>query len=78
MSSSPSPRCLSLRSTQPPSPLQVDRTKFTYYTEESDAIDLTAKAEVADARSKGKKRDVISIFQSKSALKSKVTALTFD
>jgi hypothetical protein len=52
----------------------VDRTKFTYYTEESDAIDLTAKAEVADARSKGKKRDVISIFQSKSALKSKVKA----
>lgn len=45
---------------------------MVYYTEESDAIDLTSKANVADERAKGKKRDVFSILQSKSTLKSKV------
>ena len=47
-----------------------------YYTEESDAIDMTSKAAVADERAKGKKRDVISLFQSKSALKSKAGKLS--
>ena len=51
---------------------EVDRTKIIYFTEESDAIDLTAKSDVADARAKGKKKDVISIFSSRTALKNKV------
>ena len=38
---------------------------MVYYTEESDSIDMTSKAAVADERAKGKKRDVISLFQSK-------------
>ena len=46
---------------------------MAYYKDESDALEMTTKAEVADARFKGKKRDVISIFQSKNALKNKVT-----
>ena len=56
--------------------LKVDRTKMVYYTEESDSIDMTSKAAVADERAKGKKRDVISLFQSKSALKSKAGKLS--
>ena len=52
---------------------EVDRTKIIYFTEESDAIDLTAKSDVADARAKGKKKDVISIFSSRTALKNKVS-----
>ena len=49
---------------------------MVYYTEESDAIDMTSKATVADDRAKGKKRDVISLFQSKSALKNKAGKLS--
>ena len=49
---------------------------MVYYTEESDSIDMTSKAAVADERAKGKKRDVISLFQSKSALKSKAGKLS--
>ena len=49
---------------------------MVYYTEESDSIDMTSKAAVADERAKGKKRDVISLFQSKSALKNKAGKLS--
>ena len=47
-----------------------------YYTEESDAIDMTSKAAVADDRAKGKKKDMMSLFQSKSTLKSKAGKLS--
>jgi len=55
---------------------EVDRTKRIYFTEESDAIDVASKAQDAELKAKGKKRDVISIFQSKTSLKSKAGKLS--
>ena len=55
---------------------EVDRTKRIYFQEESDAIDVGKKAEDAELKAKGKKRDVISIFQSKTSLKSKASKLS--
>lgn len=55
---------------------EVDRTKRIYFTEESDAIDVATKAQDAELKAKGKKRDVISIFQSKTSLKSKAGKLS--
>ena len=55
---------------------EVDRTKRSYFAEESDALDVGKKAEDAELKAKGKKRDVISIFQSTSALKNKAIKLS--
>ena len=55
---------------------EVDRTKRIYFSEESDAIDMSKKAEDAELKAKGKKRDVMSIFQSRTTLKSKALKLS--
>ena len=55
---------------------EVDRTKRVYFAEESDAIDVGKKVENAELKAKGKKRDVISIFQSRTTLKSKALKLS--
>ena len=55
---------------------EVDRTKRSYFAEESDAIDVGKKAEDAELKAKGKKRDVISIFQSTTSLKHKAIKLS--
>ena len=55
---------------------EVDRTKRIYFSEESDAIDMSKKVEDADLKAKGKKRDVMSIFQSRTTLKSKALKLS--
>ena len=55
---------------------EVDRTKRLYFSEESDAIDVGKKAEDAELKAKGKKRDVLSIFQSNSKLKNKALKLS--
>jgi len=47
---------------------ELDRTRFTYFSEESDAIRVANRAEEAELKAKGKKKDVMSIFQSKTAL----------
>ena len=47
---------------------ELDRTRFTYFSEESDAIRVATRAEEAELKAKGKKKDVMSIFQSKTAL----------
>lgn len=55
---------------------EVDRTKRIYFAEESDAIDVGKKVEDAELKAKGTKRDVISIFQSRTKLKSKALKLS--
>jgi len=47
---------------------ELDQTRFTYFSEESDAIRVANRAEEAELKAKGKKKDVMSIFQSKTAL----------
>jgi hypothetical protein len=55
---------------------EVDRTKRTYFCEETDALDTASKAQDADLKSRGLKKDVRSLFQSKSALKKKAVQLS--
>ena len=55
---------------------EVDRTKRIYFAEESDAIDVGKKVEDAELKAKGTKRDVMSIFQSRTKLKSKALKLS--
>nr|XP_040568675.1 LOW QUALITY PROTEIN: protein nervous wreck-like [Lepeophtheirus salmonis] len=48
---------------------EVDRTKKAYYDDESSAHDVRDKAKDAEERSKGRKKDVMSLFHSKSTLR---------
>jgi len=47
---------------------ELDRTRLIYFSEESDAIRVASQAEEAELKAKGKKKDVLSIFQSQTAL----------
>ena len=49
--------------------MKVDRTKRIYFDDESNAHDVRDKAKDAEDRSKGRKKDMMSLFQSKSTLK---------
>merc|ERR1711936_797936 len=42
--------------------------RLLYHTEESEAIRTATRAEEADLKAKGKKKDMMSMFQSKTAL----------
>ena len=55
---------------------EVDRTKRHYFCEETDALDIASKAQDADLKARGKKKDVRSLFQSKSALKKQAVKLS--
>ena len=55
---------------------EVDRTKRNYFSEESDALEVATKAQDAELKAKGKKRDVKSLFQSKSSLKKQAVKLS--
>ena len=55
---------------------QVDRTRRTYFSEESDALQTGSKAKDADDKARGKKKDVASFFQSTKALRKKAGNLS--
>ena len=55
---------------------EVDRTKRIYFSEESDALEVATKAQDADLKAKGKKRDVKSLFTSKSSLKKQAVKMS--
>ena len=55
---------------------EVDRSKRIYFSEESDALDVATKAQDADLKAKGKKRDVKSLFTSKSSLKKQAVKMS--
>ena len=55
---------------------KVDRTRRTYFEEESGALDVGAKAKDADDKARGKKKDVVSFFQSTKALRKKAGSLS--
>ena len=55
---------------------QVDRTRRTYFSEESDALQTGSKAKDADEKARGKKKDVASFFQSTKALRKKAGNLS--
>ena len=47
----------------------MDRTKKNYFEDESNAVVVRDKATDADDKAKGRKKDVISFFQSTATLK---------
>ncbi len=49
--------------------LQVDRTKKNYFEDESKAVDVRDKATDAEDKAKGRKKDMMSFFQSTATLK---------
>ncbi len=48
---------------------QVDRTKRIYFEDESRALDVRDRATDADDKARGRKKDIVSFFQSSAALK---------
>ena len=55
---------------------EVDRTKRIYFSEESDALEVANKAQDAELKAKGKKKDVRSLFTSKSSLKKQAVKMS--
>ena len=54
----------------------MDRTKRIYFSEETEALDVKDKAKDAEEKAKGKKKDMKSLFQSKTSLKNKAGLLS--
>ncbi len=55
---------------------QLDRTKRIYFCEETEFEDVRDKTKSAEDRSKGRKKDLKSLFQSKSALRKQAGLLS--
>ena len=55
---------------------ELDRTRFAYYTEESETLKNAYRAEEAELKAKGKKKDMMSMFQSKTALEKQADKLS--
>ena len=54
----------------------MDRTKRIYFSEETEALDVRDKAKEAEDKAKGRKKDMKSLFQSKTSLKNKAGLLS--
>ena len=55
---------------------ELDRARLVYHTEESEAIKTAERAEEAELKAKGKKKDMMSMFKSKTALEQQAEKLS--
>ena len=55
---------------------ELDRARLVYHTEESEAIKTAERAEEAELKAKGKKKDMMSMFQSRTALEKQADKLS--
>jgi len=54
---------------------ELDRARFAYHTEESECIKTAERAEEAELKAKGKKKDMMSMFKSQTALEQQAEKL---
>ena len=55
---------------------ELDRARFVYYTEESESIKTAERAEEAQLIAKGKKKAMMSMFKSQTALEQQAEKLS--